>query len=120
MVVCFAINDRSSFKCIKSIWKDLLNLHCFGSIVILVGLKVDTRRPNDKTFVKRQEGFKMAQKIKANAYIETSVKKDINIEKLVHTIMLINVQQYWNHKKKEQQKQKKDAANKTWFNFWAK
>eukprot|EP00455_Lapot_gusevi_P056743 TRINITY_DN9509_c0_g5_i2.p1 TRINITY_DN9509_c0_g5~~TRINITY_DN9509_c0_g5_i2.p1 ORF type:complete len:298 (+),score=78.26 TRINITY_DN9509_c0_g5_i2:73-894(+) len=77
-LLVFSVDSRSTFVELPSFYEQLqtLNEHKMPP-VILVGNKCDT----DERQVSEEEGRQMAQRFGAAAYIETSAKKNINVER---------------------------------------
>eukprot|EP01084_Bolivina_argentea_P054864 100593_1 len=84
-LICFAINNISSFENVTSKWVPEITYHCPEATYILVGLKSDLR--NDDTiqkdsFVDKEEAEALRKEIGAYKYIETSALTTINLKSL--------------------------------------
>ncbi|CAG7731830.1 unnamed protein product [Allacma fusca] len=78
-VVCYAVDNRTSFENIENEWIHELRKQCPSAAVLLVGTKADLlgQAPNSVT---EQEGKKLKSKIKAKAFMHCSAKTGLNIE----------------------------------------
>jgi Ras-related protein Rab-11A len=82
-IILFDITDLESFKEVK-LWVLSVRKYINCIPIILMGNKVDL---NDKRVITYEEAEKFAEKEKFAAYIETSVKENVNI---IETLELLN------------------------------
>ncbi len=82
-IILFDITNLESFKEVKS-WMLSVREHINNIPIILMGNKVDL---NHKRAISYEEAKKFAEKEKFTAYIETSVKENVNI---IETLELLN------------------------------
>jgi Ras-related C3 botulinum toxin substrate 1 len=80
-LICFSVVSPSSFENINTKWCPEIKHHCPDAAVLLVGTKIDLREDKDVVGqlagnglapVKREQGIKMASKIRAVKYLECS------------------------------------------------
>ena len=80
-LLCFALNEPSSFENIKERWYPELNHHCPGTPIVLVGTKEDLRddaevishlATRDLSPITYQQGLECARDIGAVRYMECS------------------------------------------------
>lgn len=80
-LICFSVVSPSSFENISTKWCPEIKHHCPDAAVLLVGTKIDLREDkdvlnqlaaNNLAPVKREQGVKMASKIRAVKYLECS------------------------------------------------
>ena len=78
-LLVYDVTRHDSFSAIESKWlKDFKNYVKKEGAYILIGNKVDLE---GQRTVEKQEGEKLAKKIEASAFIETSAKSGKNVEK---------------------------------------
>jgi len=78
-LLVYDVTRHDSFSAIESKWlKDFKNYVKKEGAYILIGNKVDLEGQRS---VEKQEGEKLAKKIEASAFIETSAKSGKNVEK---------------------------------------
>ncbi|OHT07468.1 Ras-related protein ced-10 [Tritrichomonas foetus] len=80
-LIAFAVNLRSSFENVTSIWYPEVHHACPSAQIILVGTKSDLRQEDDVSdkFVKSDEIDHLKQQINAYKYIECSSKTQTNL-----------------------------------------
>ncbi|ESN98497.1 hypothetical protein HELRODRAFT_84621 [Helobdella robusta] len=80
-LICFSVVSPSSFENINTKWCPEIKHHCPDAAVLLIGTKIDLREDkdvitqlanNNLSPVKREQGIKMASKIRAVKYLECS------------------------------------------------
>jgi len=80
-LVCFSVASPSSFENVVSKWYPEIKHHCPDAPMILVGTKIDLREDKETLNVlseqglspiKREQGQKLANKIRAVKYLECS------------------------------------------------
>jgi len=77
-IVCYAVNNRSSYLNVESKWMPELKHYCPKTACILVGTKSDVKT-QAKDPISFHEGKKMKSKIKAHAFLECSAKTRENL-----------------------------------------
>jgi len=70
-VICFSIDDHETFNSVRSKWENEISMHAGGTPIILVGTKMDLRKPGDSKFVTHEEGISLARQMGAK-YMECS------------------------------------------------
>lgn len=85
VILCYAVDDRSTVESILSKWNPEIEHFCEGVPKILVALKTDLRNAAGSfeeraKFVSTEEGQELAYKIGAFRYIECSAKFRYNTE----------------------------------------
>lgn len=90
IILCFAVDGRSSFDNISAIWMPEIERHDRDLPIILLGTRSDTRHGHipDEYFVSRNEGENLAKKIKAHCYIECSALNGENVYLLFQEAIL--------------------------------
>ena len=80
-LICFSVVSPSSFENVSTKWCPEIKHHCPDAVVILVGTKIDLREDKEVIGqlsnaglapVRREQGLKMASKIRAIKYLECS------------------------------------------------
>lgn len=80
-MVCFSVASPSSFENVVSKWYPEIKHHCPDAPMILVGTKIDLREDKETlnilseqglSPIKREQGQKLANKIRAVKYLECS------------------------------------------------
>lgn len=99
IVVCFAIDNPTSFRNVRECWQPEILHFCSGftAPILLVGCKLDTRvtqetqegRVNGKEMISPERGRLLAGEIGAMAYIECSAKTGIGVAEVVHTAIRV-------------------------------
>lgn len=98
-LVCFSVASPSSFENVVSKWYPEIKHHCPDAPMILVGTKIDLREDKETLNVlseqglspiKREQGQKLANKIRAVKYLECSALTQRGL-KLVSIISKIGV-----------------------------
>ena len=92
-LICFAINNRTSFDNIKTKWFQELNSECPTGKLLLVGTKGDLRlsssynEENDekKEFVSKEEAEELRKDIEGVAYVECSSITQFNLRLIFET-----------------------------------
>ncbi|XP_054722834.1 ras-related protein ced-10-like isoform X2 [Uloborus diversus] len=76
-LLCFSVDNHRSYENIATKWHPEVRHHCPRAPFILVGTKTDLRESstNKENFISRNQGKKMAAKIKATKYVECSAKE---------------------------------------------
>lgn len=114
-LLCFSVVSPPSFDNILCKWMPELKYHCPNTPIILVGTKSDLREDSDTIValsssghspVKRESALKLAAKIKAYKYVETSALtgQGLNLvfEEAVRAVQSVQVKQ--NKKSKKSRK----------------
>lgn len=109
-LICFSVTSPSSFENVTSKWYPEIKHHCPDAPMILVGTKIDLREDRETlnglaeqglSPIKREQGQKLANKIRAVKYMECSalsqrglkqVYQSLNLD--VFSYSLIKVQLY--------------------------
>jgi small GTP-binding protein len=82
----YDVTRPATFKDVKSKWlKDLKEFGNKNAAYLLIGNKNDL---TEAKIVTTQEGEKLAKKMKASEFIETSAKQGGNVEKAFKTLVL--------------------------------
>ncbi|ELP86574.1 Rho GTPase, putative [Entamoeba invadens IP1] len=93
LIICFAIDSRSSFSNIPQRWIPELKHHCPDAPYILAATKVDLRgskeveakmRAEGKTLIAEDEIKSFCKKIKAVGYCECSALNNTNVAELFY------------------------------------
>nr|CAH7753642.1 unnamed protein product [Callosobruchus chinensis] len=71
-LICFSVASPSSFENVTSKWYPEIKHHCPDAPMILVGTKIDLRADQGLSPIKREQGQKLANKIRAVKYMECS------------------------------------------------
>ncbi|XP_015785514.1 ras-related C3 botulinum toxin substrate 1 [Tetranychus urticae] len=80
-IICYSVVSPSSFDNILTKWYPEIRHHCPDTPILLVGTKIDLREDNETLNylssqglapIKREQGIKMASKIRAYKYLECS------------------------------------------------
>ncbi|CAD6231960.1 GSCOCG00001673001-RA-CDS [Cotesia congregata] len=80
-LICFSVTSPSSFENVTSKWYPEIKHHCPDAPMILVGTKIDLRDDRETltllaeqglSAIKREQGQKLANKIRAVKYMECS------------------------------------------------
>ena len=80
-LICFSVVSPSSFENVTSKWCPEIKHHCADAPILLVGTKIDLREDKEtlqalaeagQQPVKREQGQKLANKIRAVKYLECS------------------------------------------------
>lgn len=80
-LICFSVVSPSSFENVTSKWCPEIKHHCADAPILLVGTKIDLREDKEtlqslsdagQVPVKREQGQKLANKIRAVKYLECS------------------------------------------------
>ncbi|XP_057367524.1 ras-related C3 botulinum toxin substrate 1-like [Daphnia carinata] len=80
-LICFSVVSPSSFENVTSKWYPEIKHHCPDAPVLLVGTKIDLREDREtlallaeqgQSPMKREQGLKLASKIRAVKYLECS------------------------------------------------
>jgi len=79
-ILCYALNNRSSFANIETKWLPELRNHCPRAAIVLVGTKTDLIDQGET--ISEQEGKKLKSKIKANAFLQCSAKTREGLEEV--------------------------------------
>lgn len=104
-LVCFSVASPSSFENVVSKWYPEIKHHCPDAPMILVGTKIDLREDKETLNVlseqglspiKREQGQKLANKIRAVRYLECSALTQRGL-KLVSTLRVVIVFQVVNY-----------------------
>jgi len=90
-LICFSVISPVSYKHARDKWVPEIKHHCPDAVFLLVGTKIDLRDDDDVKFelskhgevpVKKEEGEKLASKLKAHCYIECSALTQQNLHKV--------------------------------------
>ncbi|XP_074658421.1 ras-related C3 botulinum toxin substrate 1-like [Tubulanus polymorphus] len=80
-LICYSVVSPSSFENVTTKWFPEIKHHCPEAPIILVGTKIDLREDKKAisqlagqglSAIKREQGIKLASKIRANKYMECS------------------------------------------------
>jgi len=80
-LICFSVVSPSSFENVTSKWCPEIKHHCPDAPILLIGTKIDLREDkealqalsdNGHSPIKREQGQKLANKIRAVKYLECS------------------------------------------------
>lgn len=80
-LICFSVVSPSSFENVNSKWCPEIKHHCADAPILLVGTKIDLREDKEtlqhladigQSPIKREQGQKLANKIRAVKYLECS------------------------------------------------
>jgi len=80
-LICFSVVSPSSFENVNTKWCPEIKHHCPDAAILLVGTKIDLREDKDVLNqlaannlqpIKREQGMKVANKIRAVKYLECS------------------------------------------------
>jgi len=80
-LICFSVVSPSSFENVTSKWCPEIKHHCADAPILLVGTKIDLREDREtlsvladagQSPIKREQGQKLANKIRAVKYLECS------------------------------------------------
>jgi len=80
-LICFSVVSPSSFENVTSKWCPEIKHHCGDAPILLIGTKIDLREDketlqilaeNGQAPIKREQGQKLANKIRAVKYLECS------------------------------------------------
>jgi Ras-related C3 botulinum toxin substrate 1 len=80
-LICFSVVSPSSFENVSSKWCPEIKHHCADAPILLIGTKIDLREDketlqilaeNGHSPIKREQGQKLANKIRAVKYLECS------------------------------------------------
>jgi len=75
VIICFAVDNRTSYDNVESKWMPEVRHHCPDSPVVLVATKTDLRYESDaKRSLTTNDGNELAQRLGAVAYAECSSK----------------------------------------------
>jgi len=78
-LICFSLEDKDTLNCVKTKWTPEIRENAPGIPVILVGTKMDMRRPDDYKHVSTREGQEVADQIKAYKYLECSALTQVGL-----------------------------------------
>jgi len=84
-VLCFSVQHKLTFKNIKSRWMPEVRKFC-NVPVVLCATQVEERE-NSKSVIKLEDGKAMAKEINAVVYVETSAKKMVGVNDILHSIV---------------------------------
>nr|CAH0108776.1 unnamed protein product [Daphnia galeata] len=78
-LLCYAVNNRTSFNNVTSKWIPELKHHCPNAPIVLVGAKVDIRKEgsSNEDCVSYAEGVKLSKKV--GPFLECSAKTGENL-----------------------------------------
>ena len=85
VLLCFAVNSRTSFDNISSKWEPEIKHYIDTAKTILVGLKVDLRQDGNKEHVTKAEGDDLSSKLNCVKYIEASSVAKIGLNEVFET-----------------------------------
>jgi len=80
-LICFSVVSPSSFENVTTKWCPEIKHHCPDAPIILIGTKIDLREDKEVigqlsaqglSAIKREQGIKMANKVRAVKYLECS------------------------------------------------
>lgn len=77
-LLCYSINNRISFENVTTKWvPEITAGHPVP--IVLIATKIDLRREADNE-VTTEEGQRLARKINANSFVESSAKNNVNVQ----------------------------------------
>lgn len=85
--ICFALDSKTSFNNVGSVWLPEVKEYCKDASIVLVGTKVDARIENSPDHISTEVGSNFARIHCINKYIETSAKKGINVDQILPAII---------------------------------
>ncbi|XP_017482865.1 PREDICTED: ras-related C3 botulinum toxin substrate 1-like [Rhagoletis zephyria] len=95
-LICFSVVSPSSFENVLVKWAPEVRHHCSDASIILVGTKADLRDDKDQLYqlakigqypVKKEAAERMAKKIHALKYIESSALTQVNVKKVFEEVV---------------------------------
>ena len=96
-LLCFSIDNRSSFENIKYKWLPEIKHHTPKSPFIIVGLKKDLRNEdnkNDKNIISYNEGKKLCKQLNGCGYVECSSKMNIDVDNVFNVAVKYCFEKY--------------------------
>ena len=78
-LLCFSTIYRASYENCENRWIPELQHHCPNAPIVLVGNKIDLREDGNPDHVTPAEGEKLAKKLGAVGYVESSAKTMTNV-----------------------------------------
>jgi len=79
-ILCYAVNDRTSFGNVRDKWAPELRRCCPRAKLILAATKNDLK---EERMITDREGFKLSKLIKADGFIQNSAKLGRNIDETI-------------------------------------
>lgn len=86
-MVCFAVNERSSYDNIPSKWLDEMLEHVSSPVMMIIGLKTDLR-DSDPGCLSPEDGKALAQQVGAVDYCECSAKNNVGVKEVFDKAIL--------------------------------
>lgn len=112
VLLCYAVNDRTSYTQILTKWNPEVEHFCEGVPKILVALKADMRsgEASEKggAYVSQEEGQELAYKIGAFKFIESSAKLRENVE----SVFDLAVRAIWDNEKRQSRRRRQQALKR--------
>jgi len=71
-IICFSIDNRETFNSVKKKWRPEIIETQPKTPLILVGTKMDLRKPGEKNHVSLEDGVELAKQVGAAKYMECS------------------------------------------------
>lgn len=87
-ILCFSLASQKSMECIERIYLPEIKKHCPEAAYILVGTNSDLRDESTGDSITTAQGEELQKKIGAFAYVECSVAKKQNIDKVFETALM--------------------------------
>jgi len=116
-LICFSVDDRETFKSVRDKWQPEISSAQPGTPIILVGTKMDLRKPGDKKYVTLEEGLKLADEIGGDKYIECSALTQKGLgevfENTVRTVLKAKSEPPVEQKSDEENKKKPSTKKHT-------
>merc|ERR1712032_1444770 len=78
-LLCFSTIYRASFANCENRWIPELKHHCPNAPIVLVGNKIDLRDDGNPDHISIEEGERLAKKLGAVGYVESSAKTMTNV-----------------------------------------
>ena len=91
ILVCFSLTDPISLQNVRDKWKKELEHHIPTVPLILVGTKLDMRKPEEEkqgTHVSKKQGEAMSREIDAQAYLECSALTQEGVKEIFEEAIL--------------------------------
>jgi len=98
-LICFDVSCRVSYENVPH-WANEVKHSTQEAKILLVGTKIDLRAEKDVETIPAEEGQKMANDIGADAYIECSARKELNVTEVFATAVGLYEQQHTKKAKK--------------------
>lgn len=91
-LLCYAVNNISSFNNIMTKWAPELRQHCPAARIVLVATKSDCRGVGGDAVVEKAKGRKLARtRLKADAFVECSARSGEGVREAFETAVRVVV-----------------------------